>query len=249
MPQPEIQDFLLSSKIKLESHQAARCQRCKCGWQIISLSFPQHSFWAVISVYFVTIAARNHVSCFPYFPCRVRLSFICSQAGITLSSYFSAFTARDRAWGATILLQPCNHAGLGSPKKKLPGWQEMWIEFSHQTAGWGMVFVYCERRSEDVGEGEEGRASFTPECRSWFLREECGHRRPAFLLCAHLSLWGINWSIQTQRRTVCVLLGFFLFYGRLRNYSLGWRAGQRFKMTQRGRLQSQEMCGRKRGMP
>lgn len=95
MAQHEIQGFLLSSKVKLESHSPARSQCCTRRWQIISVSFPRHSFWVVISIYFVTIAALNHVSCFPYFPCRVWFSFICSQAGITLSFYFSAFTARD----------------------------------------------------------------------------------------------------------------------------------------------------------
>lgn len=168
---------VLSSKVKLKYHWADRL-RCKRGWQNISLSCPQHSFWAVISIYFVTIAALNHVSCW------VWRSFIPSRAGITLSFYFSdpeRLLERGTRQGVTPSPQTCS---TWITPKNLSGWQEMWMEFPHQTAGWGMVFVYCEGRSEDVGEGEEGTASFTPECQSWFLREDCGHRRPAFL-CVH----------------------------------------------------------------
>lgn len=134
---------VLSSKVKLKSHQPAKSHTN------ISISYPQHSFWAIISIYFVTIAALNHASCFPFFPCRVWRSFIHSRAGFTLSFYFSdpKRLLQRRTWVRSNPLTFSHVAtGLG-PKVSLNwGWQEMWMEFPHQTAAWGMVFVYCEAR-------------------------------------------------------------------------------------------------------
>lgn len=113
-------------------------------------------------------------------------------------------------WGATLSPQPFNHTG---PKKKtLLGWQEMWMEFPHQTAGKEMVFVYCEGRSEDLGEGEEGKASFTPECQSWFLREECGQDQRVSVCTPEL--WGTNGRIQTRNKEQFVYCCCFLCRGR-----------------------------------
>lgn len=117
------------------------------------------------------------------------------------------YSRRRRCW---VIHSPQPRSTRVRPKN-FSGWQEMWMEFPHQTASWGLRFVYCEGSSKDVGEEEDCTASFTHECQFWFLRVECRHRRAA-LLCAHLSLPGINWSVQTQREGQFVYCEWFFFF-------------------------------------
>lgn len=136
----------------------------------------------------------------------------------SISQIQKGFYSRGHRCWVICSPQPCS---TWVRPKNLSGWQEMWMEFPHQTASRGTGFVYCEGRSKDVGEEEDCTASFTHECQPWFLREECRHRRAAFP-CAHLSLRGINWSIQTQREGQFVYCEFFS--GEVRHKV--WAAGQ-----------------------
>lgn len=129
----------------------------------------------------------------------------------TISQIQKGFYSRVHRRGVTPSPRPCS---TWIRPKNLSGWQEMWIEFPHQTAGWGMVFVYCEGGSKDVGEEEEGTASFTHECRSGFLREGVWTQKTSVPVCTpEFVRYKLKHS-DPERRTVCVLWGCCFFQER-----------------------------------
>lgn len=111
------------------------------------------------------------------FPSRSH-SFIRSQAGVTLTFYFQQVIWTS---STTSSPQPCHTRIRPQTPLGLTG-NVAGVSTSNRRP-W-TVFAYCEVRNEVVGEGAESRASFTPQCQSWFLGEECGHTRPTFL-CVH----------------------------------------------------------------
>lgn len=190
---------VLSSKVQLkltdQLHRPVRLQ------SRISLFLFSHSK----SLFCMQSCTKSRLRVLPSFSTQSDVLSSTAKAWIALSFYFPYPDLFKYSTVATC--RPCS---TWIRPRNLSGWQEMWTEFPHQTAGWGVVFVYCEGSSEDVGAGEEGRASFTPECRSSFLREECGHKS-SVALCAHLGC-----EVQTEAFRggqfvycvhVCVLYG------------------------------------------
>lgn len=114
-----------------------------------------YSFWTMIFYLFFT--GLNQVSGFHASPSDL---FSTAKLDSHLASIFRSredFTAADRAKESHL-----SHAGLGPPKN-LSGWQEMCMQFPHQTAGWGMVFVYCEGRSTDGSGGPQRHSHLSVE--------------------------------------------------------------------------------------
>lgn len=100
-------DFTLCTFIQYQAEVTPTC------WiTMLTESFSLPSIWAIIPIYFASPAALNHVCCFC---CAACWSFIYSQAGITLSFYFSDPEGPLQAWERAPRL--CYAAGkTGAPQ-------------------------------------------------------------------------------------------------------------------------------------
>lgn len=161
----------LSSKFKLRSHRPLRSQRCKLEY----FSFLSSTFLPSRNIcLFCNYSCTKSCLLLSLLPLQSLTAFYPQPSWnhtqlLFLRSRKAFFYSAGHRWGGVNPSQVDRKCGRS-------------FHIKQPAEEWCLCIV--KGRSEDVGEGEEGTASFTPECRSWFLREECGHRSAA-LLCVH----------------------------------------------------------------